>query len=71
MSNRATRRATGSRRRQQSHELVIFTIDDAIQLNTESPLPGLSSVLYGIRAEYGTNVTVGLCTCCQRLDVFV
>lgn len=69
MKNRATRRAAGPRRRVAPCDLVVFEIDVAIGLNSENPLPDMAPLLYRIRAQFGPEVSVALCTRCHDLSI--
>jgi hypothetical protein len=55
--NRAGRRRAGERGKPDD---VVVSVDEAIELNSRFPLPGLAVMLLGIRRDYGPGAVIGL-----------
>lgn len=48
---------------------LVLTVEQALELNRVCPLPGLEVVLHDIRAEFGLQARISLCSDCAEVTV--
>ena len=68
--NRAQRRRAGSRGAVLvAVEPLVMTVQEALDLNASSPIDGIGSVLYEIRADCGPGQLIEICSECRTVAV--